>query len=80
MVEDWGALSGLNEAAMVDWLTWPAELLLRAGGFVASWFASKGTTSFVALQIGFATLVLPAVISLIVYLPSVVGYLRSPQR
>ena len=65
---------------MVDWLTWPAELLLRAGGFVASLFASKGTTGFVALQIGFATLVLPAVISLIIYLPSVVGYLRSPQR
>ena len=52
---------------MVDWLTWPAELLLRAGGIIASWFASKGTTSFVALQIGFATLVLPAVISLIAY-------------
>jgi hypothetical protein len=62
---------------MVDWLTWPAELLLSAGGIVASWFVSKDTTSFVALQIGFAVLVLPAVITLIAYLPPLIGYWRS---
>jgi hypothetical protein len=28
---------------MLDWLTWPAELLLSAGGIVASWFADKNT-------------------------------------
>ena len=43
---------------MVDWLTWPAELVLSAGGIVASWFVSKDSLSFVALQMGFALLVL----------------------
>ena len=28
---------------MVGWLTWPADLLLSAGGVLAGWFASKGT-------------------------------------
>ena len=37
---------------MVDWLTWPAELVLNAGGIVASWFVSKDSISFVALQDG----------------------------
>jgi hypothetical protein len=32
---------------MVDWLTWPADLLLSVGGIVASWFVSKDTPSFV---------------------------------
>ena len=58
---------------MVDWLTWPAELLLSAGGTVASWFVSKDTPSFVALQMGFALLVLAAVVSL----PLLIGYWRS---
>ena len=39
---------------MVDWLTWPAELVLSARGLVASWFVSKDSLSFVALQMGFA--------------------------
>ena len=62
---------------MVDWLTWPAELLLSAGGIVASWFVSKDTPSFVALQMGFAVLVLAALVSLLAYLPALIGYWRS---
>jgi len=33
---------------MVDWLTWPAELLLSAGGVIAGWFTDKNTPSFLA--------------------------------
>ena len=62
---------------MVDWLTWPAELVLNAGGIVASWFVSKDSLSFVALQMGFALLVLAAVVSLFAYFPALVGYWRS---
>jgi hypothetical protein len=62
---------------MIDWLTWPAELLLSAGGIVASWFVSKDTPSFVALQMGFAVLVLAAIVSLFAYLPPLIGYWRS---
>ena len=66
---------------MVDWLTWPAELVLGAGGIVASWFVSKDSLSFVALQMGFALLVLAAaVVSLFAYLPALVGYWRSRSR
>jgi hypothetical protein len=42
---------------MVDWLTWPAELVLSAGGVVASWLVSRDSLSFVALQMGFALVV-----------------------
>ena len=59
---------------MVDWLTWPAELVLSAGGIVASWFVNKDSLSFVALQMGFALVVLAAVVSLFAYLPALVGY------
>ena len=52
---------------MVDWLTWPAELVLSAGGIVASWFVSKDSISFVALQMGFAVLVLAAIVCLIAF-------------
>ena len=48
---------------MVDWLTWPAELVLNAGGIVASWFVSKDSISFVALQMGFAFLCIFASVS-----------------
>ena len=65
---------------MVDWLTWPAELVLSAGGIVASWFVSKDTPSFVALQMGFAVLVLAALVSLLAYLPPLIGYWRSRSR
>ena len=59
---------------MVDWLTWPAELLLSAGGI---WFVSRDTPSFVALQMGFAVLVLAAIVSLLAFLPALVGYWGS---
>ena len=62
---------------MVDWLTWPAELVLNAGGIVASWFVSKDSISFVAVQMGFALVVLAAIVSLLAYLPVLVGYWRS---
>jgi hypothetical protein len=48
------------ESNILDWLTWPADLLLRAGGFVASWFFSEDATSFTVVQMMFATLVLAA--------------------
>jgi hypothetical protein len=62
---------------MVDWLIWPAELVLNAGGIVASLFVSKDSLSFVALQMGFALLVLAAVVSLFAFLPTLIGYWRS---
>ena len=43
---------------MLDWLTWPADQLLRIGGVVAGWFFSKDATSFTVVQMMFATLVL----------------------
>ena len=54
---------------MVDWLTWPADLLLSANGVLAGWFASKGTPSYTALRM--------VIVSLLAYLPSLIGYLRS---
>jgi hypothetical protein len=65
---------------MADWITWPAQLVLSAGGIVASWFVSKDSLSFVALQMGFALLVLAAVVSLFAFLPTLVGYWRSRSR
>jgi hypothetical protein len=61
-----------RQAVMVDWLTWPAELLLSAGGIVASWFVSKDTPGFVALQLWFSVLVFAAVVWLFAYLPSLI--------
>ena len=65
---------------MVDWLTWPAELLLSAGGIVASWFVSKDAPSFPAIQMGFGLVVLATVVSLFAFLPTFVGYWRSGSR
>lgn len=65
---------------MVDWLTWltwPAELILSAGGIVTSWFVSRDSPSFEALQMGFASLVLAAIVSLFAFLPTSIGYWRS---
>jgi membrane protein YdbS with pleckstrin-like domain len=66
-----------GNAAMLDWLTWPANLLLSAGGAVASLFVSKNVLSFGVIQMMVATLVLAAVITLIVYSQSLVDYWRS---
>ena len=62
---------------MLDWLTRPADWLLSAGGFVASWFFSKDATSFTVVQMMFATLMLAAFLSLIVFWQTLVEYLRS---
>jgi hypothetical protein len=59
---------------MLDWLTWPADLLLNAGAIVASWFVSKDANSFVIIQMMVATLVLAAVVSAIVLWQSLIEY------
>ena len=66
-----------SDSNILDWLTWPADLLLRAGGFVASWFFSEDATSFAAVQMMFATLVLAAFVSLIVFWQSLLEYWRA---
>ena len=62
---------------MLDWLSWPADLLLNAGGVVASWFVSKDAPSFVVIQMMIATLVLAAVVSAFVYWQSLVEFWQS---
>ncbi len=61
----------------LDWLTWPADQLLNISGVVASWFFGKDALSFTIVQMGFATLVLAAVVSLIVFSQMLIGYWRS---
>jgi hypothetical protein len=62
---------------MLDWLTWPADQLLRIGGVVAGLFFSKDATSFTVLQMAFATLVLAAIVALLVFWQSLFEYCRS---
>jgi hypothetical protein len=62
---------------MLDWLTWPADLILRAGGYVASWFFSRDAISFTVVQMMFATLVLAAFVALIVFWQTLVENWRS---
>ena len=62
---------------MLDWLTRPADWLLSAGGVVASWFFSKDAVSFTVVQMMFATLMLAAFLSLIVFWQTLVEYWRS---
>jgi hypothetical protein len=66
-----------GQVDFLDWLTWPANLLLRLGAFVASWFVSVDTPSFGVIQMMVATLVLAAVLFLIVYLQSLTDPWRS---
>jgi hypothetical protein len=61
-------------AFMLDWLLWPAELLLAIGAAVASLFTSKDTINFVLIQMMVATLVLAAIVLLIVLLERLVRY------
>jgi threonine/homoserine/homoserine lactone efflux protein len=69
---------------MLDWLLWPSDLLLSAGGMIASLFISKDAPSFVAVQMVVATMVLAAIVCAIVcaiaYAPSLLRYLRSIWR
>jgi hypothetical protein len=62
---------------MLDWLTWPATVLLRAGGVVAGWIVSEDAPSFLVIQMMVATLVLAAAVTSIVYLQSLSDYWRS---
>jgi hypothetical protein len=63
---------------MLDWLTWPADLLLLwIGGVVAGWFFSKDATSFTDVQTACATLVLAAFVTLLVFWRSPFEYCRS---
>jgi hypothetical protein len=62
---------------MLDWLTWPADVLLGIGGFVAGLFLSKDDPSFTVLQMMFATLVLAGFVTLLVFWQSVLEYCRS---
>jgi membrane protein YdbS with pleckstrin-like domain len=62
---------------LLDWLTWPANLLLKLGAVVASWFVSADVPSFGVIQMMVATLVLAAVLFVIVYSQSLTDYLRS---
>jgi len=62
---------------MLDWLTWPADLLLGAGGIVAGWFAERGAPRFEVIQMMVATLVLAAIVSTIGYWQSFSGYVAD---
>jgi hypothetical protein len=55
------------ESSMLDWLTSPADPLLRIGGVVAGWFFSKDATSFAVVQMMVAMLVLAAFVTLLVF-------------
>ena len=48
-------------------IQWFADLLLGAGGAVASWIMSTDATGFPVLQMMIATIVLAAVVAVIVY-------------
>jgi hypothetical protein len=62
---------------MLDWLTWPADQLLRIGGIVASWFFSEDAVSFTVVQMMFATIVLAAFAALIVFWQALFEYCQS---
>jgi hypothetical protein len=61
---------------MLDWLTWPADQLLRISGVVAGWFFREDAISFTVVQMMFATLVLAAFVALIVFVQALVEYFR----
>ena len=60
---------------MLDWLTRPAEFLLSAGGVVAGLILTRSVGAVV--QMIFATLMLAAFLSLIVFWQTLVAYCRS---
>jgi hypothetical protein len=62
---------------MLDWLTWPADQLLRIGGVVAGWFFSKDAPGFTDVQTAFAALVLATFVALLVFWRSLFEYCRS---
>ena len=66
-----------QELVMLDWLTKPADWLLGAGGWVASWFYDKDTENFLLVQMLFATLVLAGIVTLMICWQPIGEYLRS---
>ena len=64
----------------MDWLTRPADWLLKAGGFVDGLFFSEDATSFTVVQMMFATVVLAAFVCLIVFWQSLIEYWRSLRK
>jgi hypothetical protein len=62
---------------MLDWLTWPADLLLDAAAVVVGLFVSKDSTNFGVIQMMTAALLLAAVVSLIVYWQWLVQWLMN---
>jgi uncharacterized membrane protein YdbT with pleckstrin-like domain len=52
---------------MLDWLTWPANLLLNTAAVIESWFVSKASVNFGLIQMALAVLLLAAVVALIAY-------------
>jgi membrane protein DedA with SNARE-associated domain len=65
---------------MLDWLYWPADLLLSAGAVVTGWFVSKDAASFAVMQMMVATLILAAVVAVAVYWRTLVEFLRSRSK
>ena len=62
---------------MIDWLTWPADLLLSAGAFFARIFADEGSNSFILLQMAFAILIVAAIVFLVAWWRTLLGYWQS---
>ena len=62
---------------MLDWLTWPADLLLNAGGAVAGLFFGTDEPNFVVVQMMVATLILAAIVSLMVFWRGLVEFCRA---
>jgi hypothetical protein len=62
---------------MLDWLTWPADLLLNAGAAVAGLFFGADEPNFVVVQMMVATLILAAFVSLMVFWRAFADFWRA---
>jgi len=62
---------------MLDWLTWPADLLLSAGAAVAGLFFGTNEPNFVVVQMMVATLILAAIVSLMVFWRAFADFCRT---
>ena len=70
-------LAALKRLLMLDWLTWPADLLLNAGAAVAGLFFGADEPNFVVVQMMVATLILAAIVSLMVFWRGLVEFCRA---
>jgi len=59
---------------MGNWLTRLADLILIPGGLIASLFVDEGTARFEVIQTMVGTLMLAAIIFIIAYWQSLIGY------